>query len=39
VLQGVHPSEEDIAAAQIGKAATPIGKPIPIGQMSWPPKP
>jgi penicillin-binding protein 2 len=39
VLQGVHPSDEDIAAVQLGKAATPLGKPIPISQMSWPPKP
>ena len=36
-LQGDYPSEEDLAAVSVGKAAAPIGKPRS-AQAAWPPK-
>ncbi len=39
VILGQYPSEEDIAAVQKGEATTPIGKPRPVAQVDWPPKP
>jgi penicillin-binding protein 2 len=36
-LQGLYPSEEDIAAVQKGQATTPIGKPRSAAEFAWPP--
>ncbi|MBL0428625.1 penicillin-binding protein 2 [Ramlibacter alkalitolerans] len=36
-LQGLYPSEEDIAAVKLGKATTPIGTPRPAAEAAWPP--
>jgi penicillin-binding protein 2 len=36
-LQGIYPSEEDLAAVRQGKAATPIGKPRDAAEFAWPP--
>lgn len=38
LIQGVYPSAEDMAATQLGKAASPIGKPLPLAEVPWPPK-
>jgi penicillin-binding protein 2 len=35
-LQGVYPSEEDMAAVQKGQAVTPIGKPRNAADVAWP---
>jgi len=35
-LLGQYPSEEDIAAVQIGQATRPIGKPRNVANVSWP---
>ena len=32
-----YPNAEDMAAVQKGQAPAPIGKPIPVAQMPWPP--
>ncbi len=37
LLLGQYPSEEDIAATQLGQTAAPIGKPRPIDSVPWPP--
>jgi len=36
VLQGEYPSEEDIAAVQLGQATRPIGKPRVAASVAWP---
>jgi penicillin-binding protein 2 len=36
VLQGEYPSEEDIAAVQLGQATRPIGKPRVAASVTWP---
>ena len=36
-LQGLYPSEEDLAAVQKGQATTPIGKPRNAADVGWPP--
>jgi len=36
-LQGVYPSEEDIAAVRKGQATAPIGKPRIAAEVAWPP--
>ena len=36
-LQGLYPSEEDMAAVRKGLAAAPIGKPRDATQVAWPP--
>ncbi len=36
LLLGQYPSEEDIAAVQIGQATRPIGKPRNVANVSWP---
>ncbi len=36
---GQYPSEEDMAAVRVGKAAAPIGKPRIAAEMPWPPAP
>ncbi len=36
LLLGNYPSSEDIASAQIGRAATPIGKPRKVKDLVWP---
>ncbi len=36
VLQGEYPSEEDIAAVQLGQATRPIGKPRALSSVAWP---
>ncbi|RYY81421.1 MAG: penicillin-binding protein 2, partial [Comamonadaceae bacterium] len=36
-LQGLYPSEEDMAAVQKGQATTPIGKPRQASEVAWPP--
>jgi penicillin-binding protein 2 len=36
-LQGLYPSEEDMAAVREGKATTPIGKQRPAAEFAWPP--
>jgi penicillin-binding protein 2 len=36
LLLGQYPSEEDIAAVQIGQATRPIGKPRVAANVSWP---
>ncbi len=36
VLQGEYPSEEDIAAVQLGQATRPIGKPRVATSVAWP---
>jgi penicillin-binding protein 2 len=36
-LQGVYPSEEDIAAVRKGEATAPIGKPRVGAAVAWPP--
>ena len=36
VLQGVYPSEEDIAATQAGQSTAPIGKPRPAASVPLP---
>jgi penicillin-binding protein 2 len=35
-LMGQYPSEEDLAAVRIGKAAAPIGKPRKAEEVAWP---
>jgi penicillin-binding protein 2 len=35
LLMGQYPSEEDIAAVQIGQATKPIGKPRPVASVPW----
>ncbi len=37
LLLGQYPSEEDIAATQLGQTAAPIGQPRPIASVPWPP--
>ncbi|MBA2675291.1 penicillin-binding protein 2, partial [Ramlibacter sp.] len=36
-LQGLYPSEEDLAAVRQGKATTPIGKQRSAAEAAWPP--
>jgi len=36
-LQGLYPSEEDMAAVQKGQAQAPIGKPRNAADVAWPP--
>jgi penicillin-binding protein 2 len=36
LLAGLVPSEEDLAAVRIGKAAAPIGKPKSASEVAWP---
>ncbi len=36
-LMGLYPSEEDMAAVQLGKAPSPIGKPRTAAEVGWPP--
>jgi penicillin-binding protein 2 len=36
VLQGEYPSEEDIAAVQLGQATRPLGKPRALSSLAWP---
>jgi penicillin-binding protein 2 len=36
-LQGLYPSEEDIALVRQGKATTPVGTPRPAADAAWPP--
>jgi penicillin-binding protein 2 len=36
LLLGNYPSREDIAAAQLGRASTPIGKPRKVKDLVWP---
>jgi penicillin-binding protein 2 len=36
-LQGLYPSDEDIAAVQKAQAPAPIGKPLSVADMPWPP--
>jgi penicillin-binding protein 2 len=36
-LMNLYPSEEDMAAVQVGKATTPIGKPRNASEVAWPP--
>jgi penicillin-binding protein 2 len=35
-LQGLYPSEEDMAAVQKGQATTPVGKPRNAADIAWP---
>ena len=37
LLLGQYPNPQDTAAVQKGQAATPIGKPIPVQELQWPP--
>jgi penicillin-binding protein 2 len=37
LLLGQYPNPQDTAAVQKGQAATPIGKPIPVQELPWPP--
>ncbi len=37
-LLGQYPSEEDLAAVKLGRAAAPIGKPRPAAEAAWPPR-
>jgi penicillin-binding protein 2 len=37
LLLGQYPNPQDTAAVQKGLAATPIGKPIPVQDLQWPP--
>jgi len=37
-LLGQYPSEEDMAAVKLGRAAAPIGKPRLAAEVAWPPK-
>ena len=37
-LLGQYPSEEDLAAVKLGRAAAPIGKPRAAAEVAWPPK-
>ncbi len=36
-LQGLYPSDEDIAAVQKAQAPAPIGKPLNVSDLPWPP--
>jgi penicillin-binding protein 2 len=36
-LQGLYPSEEDIAAVRKGQATTPVGKQRKAAEVAWPP--
>jgi penicillin-binding protein 2 len=36
-LQGLYPSDEDIAAVQKAQAPAPIGKPLNVADLPWPP--
>jgi len=36
-LQGLYPSEEDLAAVRKGQAAGPVGKPRSAAEVAWPP--
>ncbi len=36
LLLGNYPSREDIAAAQLGRASAPIGKPRKVKDLTWP---
>ncbi|WP_427914427.1 penicillin-binding protein 2 [Ramlibacter sp. MMS24-I3-19] len=36
-LQGLYPSEEDMAAVQKGQAQAPVGKPRNAADVAWPP--
>ena len=38
-VMGQYPSEEDMAAVRLGKAAAPIGQPRVAADMPWPPVP
>ncbi|HEX5804899.1 MAG TPA: penicillin-binding protein 2, partial [Macromonas sp.] len=38
LLAGQYPSEEDIAATQLGQSTRPIGTPRPVSQVPWPPE-
>ncbi len=37
LLLGQYPSEQDIAATQLGQSAAPMGQPRPIDSVPWPP--
>jgi penicillin-binding protein 2 len=37
-LMGQYPSEEDLAAVRVGKAAAPMGKPRNAADVAWPPE-
>jgi penicillin-binding protein 2 len=37
-LMGQYPSEEDLAAVRVGKAAAPMGKPRNAAAVAWPPE-
>jgi penicillin-binding protein 2 len=36
-LQGLYPSDEDIAAVQKAQAPAPVGKPLNVADVPWPP--
>ena len=36
-LAGQYPSEQDLAAVSVGRAAAPLGKPRLVADMPWPP--
>ncbi len=36
-LQGLYPSDEDIAAVQKAQAPAPVGKPLNVADLPWPP--
>jgi penicillin-binding protein 2 len=38
-VMGQYPSDEDMAAVRVGKAAAPIGQPRVAADMPWPPAP
>ena len=37
LLLGQYPNPQDMAAVQKGQAPTPVGKPIPVQELQWPP--
>jgi penicillin-binding protein 2 len=39
VLMGQYPNAEDMAAVRKGQATAPIGKPLPLSEVPWPPPP
>jgi len=36
-VSGLYPSEEDLAAARVGRAGAPMGKQRPAAEVAWPP--
>jgi len=36
-LMGQYPNPQDMAAVKLGQASAPIGKPLSVADMPWPP--